>query len=149
MTRLPPLVRQIEAWLRRHEVGNEGMVIAVSGGPDSVCLLHALLALQKPNVEHLLCIAHFNHCLRGPESDADAEFVRQLYRNLLAANPKLLLRVGEADVAAKAQAERANLESVARRLRYDWLAEVAREVGARWIATGHTADDQAETVLHP
>jgi tRNA(Ile)-lysidine synthase len=148
MTRLPALVRQLEAWLRRHEVGNEGIVIAVSGGPDSVCLLHALLALQKPNVERLLCIAHFDHRLRGPESDADAEFVRQLHRNLLAANPQLLLRVGEADVAAQAQAEKGNLESVARRLRYDWLAEVAREVGARWIATGHTADDQAETVLH-
>jgi len=148
MTRLPALVRQIEAWLRRHEVGNEGMVIAVSGGPDSVCLLHALLALQKPNVERLLCIAHFNHLLRGSESDADAEFVRQVHCNLLAANPQLLLRVGEADVAAQAQAEKGNLESVARRLRYDWLAEVARGVGARWIATGHTADDQAETVLH-
>jgi tRNA(Ile)-lysidine synthase len=148
MTRLPALVRQLEAWLRRHEVGNEGIVIAVSGGPDSVCLLHALLALQKPNVERLLCIAHLNHRLRGPESDADAEFVRQVHRNLLAANPQLLLRVGEADVAAQARAEKANLESVARRLRYEWLAEVAREVGALWIATGHTADDQAETVLH-
>jgi tRNA(Ile)-lysidine synthase len=52
------------------------------------------------------------------------------------------------DVAERARAEKANLESTARRLRYEWLGRVAGEVGAPWVATGHTTDDQAETVLH-
>ncbi|MFL5242156.1 MAG: tRNA lysidine(34) synthetase TilS [Gemmataceae bacterium] len=148
MTRLPPLVGQIKAWLERHDVSNEGMVIAVSGGPDSVCLWRALLALKTQKSKRPLCIAHLNHCLRGPQSGADAEFVHELHRSLLAENPDVVLRMGKADVAAQAQAERTNLEGVARRLRYEWLADVAREMGARWIATGHTADDQAETILY-
>jgi tRNA(Ile)-lysidine synthase len=108
-------------------------VVAVSGGADSVALLRGLLdAGAGP-----LTVAHFNHHLRGAESDADADFVREL-----AASLGLPFRLGEADVRAVAAGD--NLEATARRLRYDWLAGL----GAGWVATGHTADDQAETVLH-
>jgi tRNA(Ile)-lysidine synthase len=111
-------------------------VVAVSGGADSVALLRALHACAGP-----LTVAHVNHKLRGAESDADEAFVRELCATLGAP-----CRVRAVDVAALAAGS--NLESTARRVRYEFFAEVAAEVGAAWIATGHTADDQAETVLH-
>jgi tRNA(Ile)-lysidine synthase len=144
---LPRLVRNVERWLRRREIGAGDMVIAVSGGPDSVALLRALLVVRSPQYDGKLIVAHLNHRLRGLESDADAEFVRKLQQQLARTYPALETRCEAVDVAAIAHAEHTNLEGVARRLRYDWLAKVARETGARWIATGHTADDQAETVL--
>jgi tRNA(Ile)-lysidine synthase len=91
-------------------------------------------------------VAHLNHQLRGAESDADELFVAQLCRDL--ASPELVYLSTRLDVKAAAQAAGENLEATARRLRYRWLAEVARSEGLRWVATGHTAGDQAETVLH-
>jgi tRNA(Ile)-lysidine synthase len=111
-------------------------VVAVSGGADSVALLRSLHALGRP-----LVVAHVNHLLRGADSDADEAFVIDL-----AAALNLPCRVKKVDVAALAAGE--NLESTARRVRYEFFAEVAGATGAAWIATGHTADDQAETVLH-
>jgi tRNA(Ile)-lysidine synthase len=119
-------------------------VVAVSGGPDSVALLRALLALRRAP----LVLAHLNHQLRGADSDADEAFVAALHARLAAEGAALALRCLRIDVAARARTERDNLESAARRARYGWLAELAREAGAGWVATGHTADDQAETVLH-
>jgi tRNA(Ile)-lysidine synthase len=112
-------------------------VVAVSGGADSVALLRALAG--DPPVPGLI-IAHLNHRLRGPDSDADATFVAGLC-------PHLPHRTEAMDVAAAA-AGGDNLEDTARRVRYDFLAGVAREAGASWVGTGHTLDDQAETVLH-
>jgi tRNA(Ile)-lysidine synthase len=138
--------------LDRLAVGKSRLVVAVSGGPDSVALAHAMVQLgnggdQVP--EPRLVLAHLNHQLRGAESDADEEFVRAFHTSLSAGRSLALqLRCERLDVAAQARAEKGNLESVARRLRYDWLASVARNVCAPFVATGHTADDQAETVLH-
>jgi tRNA(Ile)-lysidine synthase len=139
-------------------------VVAVSGGPDSVALLRALLeaAEHQPDAQardSLACasgwcgsglvIAHLNHQLRGPESDADAAFVTVLHGTLATrARFPLLLRCARVDIAARAREGGESLETTARDCRYQWLLAVAREVGASWIATGHTADDQAETVLH-
>lgn len=124
----------------------DGIVVAVSGGPDSVALLRALLAVRSSATR--LVVAHLNHRLRGSESDADEEFVHQLHESLLAVHSHLALRCEASDVAAMAQARGDNLESTARQVRYHWLAPVAVETGCRFVATGHTADDQAETVLH-
>ncbi len=85
----------------------------------------------------------------GAESDADEEFVADLHARLSASGcPLLSMCRTRLDVAARARAEHANLEALARRERYRWLAEVARAHEIRWIVTGHTANDQAETVLH-
>jgi tRNA(Ile)-lysidine synthase len=133
------LVRKLEAALHRHGIAG-GIVVAVSGGPDSVALLRALRDARGSGP---LTAAHLNHQLRGPESDADDAFVRELCQRL-----SIDCRIHRLDVRAAADVAKDNLEAVARRLRYDWLAQTAHEVGAAWVATGHTANDQAETVLH-
>jgi tRNA(Ile)-lysidine synthase len=148
LNRLPILVRKVQRWLRREEIGDGGIVVAVSGGPDSVALLRALLAVRPPRSGNTMVVAHLNHRLRGAESEEDAVFVRELHEQLAPRHPALALRCEALDVATSARTEHANLEAFARRVRYDWLASMARETGAQWIATGHTADDQAETVLH-
>ncbi|HTU89980.1 MAG TPA: tRNA lysidine(34) synthetase TilS [Gemmataceae bacterium] len=126
-----------------------GVVIAVSGGADSVALVRALESVRDPHAPSPLVLAHLNHQLRGRDSDADEEFVAALHAQLTAAGGKnLTLCRASCDIAAQARAEGANLEALARRERYRWLAEVAREHGMKYIATGHTANDQAETVLH-
>jgi tRNA(Ile)-lysidine synthase len=141
------LVEQVRRRVRSLEAVGGGVVAAVSGGPDSTALLRALIAARDPAAPFIITIAHLNHQLRGAESDADEAFTADSHARLTAAGvPALRLCVERIDVAARAKG--ANLEATARRLRYQWLAETALQVGARWVATGHTADDQAETVLH-
>nr|HPL29250.1 tRNA lysidine(34) synthetase TilS [Anaerolineae bacterium] len=116
------------------------VVVAVSGGPDSLCLLHVLLRLRGEYGVGLH-VAHLNHGLR-PEAEADAAFVAAL-----AAAWHLPCAVGRVDVRALAAAERRSLEEAARLARYRFLAEVACAQGAGTVAVGHNADDQVETVL--
>src|SRR5947209_15221854 len=117
--------------------GARGLVVAVSGGPDSVALARALSAARDPDAPAPLVLAHLNHQLRGPESDADQDFVSALHAGLVAAGvPALELGVGRLDVGKEAREQGANLEATARRLRYRWLAGVARERGLGWVATG-------------
>ncbi len=132
MSNLPERVRR--DWPQLRGPG----VVAVSGGADSVALLRILAGWASP-----LIVAHVNHRLRGDDSDADEQFVRELALSL-----GLTFRSVAVDVAGKAKKDGTNLEDAARRFRYDWLASVAGESSASWIATGHSADDQAETVLH-
>jgi tRNA(Ile)-lysidine synthase len=121
------------------------VVAAVSGGADSVALARALVE-GRPSASFPVVLAHLNHQLRGADSDADESFVAGLHAELSA--PGVGLAVQRLDVAQLVQQRRGNLEAVAREERYRWLAGVARQHGLRWVATGHTANDQAETVLH-
>jgi tRNA(Ile)-lysidine synthase len=115
--------------------------IAVSGGADSVALLHLLLKLQR-QLGVLLSVAHFNHQLRGKASDDDEKFVSKL-----AERYGLEFHVGRANVASKAKQQKLNLEDAARRARYGFFSELVKEGKVTQVAVAHTADDQAETVL--
>ena len=144
--RLVRLVRQALACVPE---ASTGIVVAISGGADSVALLRALEAARDSRDPFHLVLAHLNHQLRGQESDADEQFVADLSDRLIqAGRPKLVLFRAKRDMAAQAKAERANLEALARRERYRWLVKIAHLTGLKCIATGHTANDQAETVLH-
>lgn len=119
----------------------ESIVVGVSGGPDSLCLLHLLCRLKG---EYRLAIhaAHLHHGLRGADADGDAEFVRRL-----AADWALPCTIEQVDVPALARKYSLATEEAARRARYAFLRRVAEEEGSQTIAVGHNADDQAETVL--
>ena len=115
------------------------VTVALSGGADSVALLHSLKTLQgELGIELSAC--HVNHNLRGEESDGDEAYVRQLCREL-----DLTLRVFSVDVSGSAAKHRST-EETARELRYGAFARVSRELGSR-VATAHNACDNTETVL--
>jgi tRNA(Ile)-lysidine synthase len=121
------------------------IVVGVSGGPDSTCLLHVLKRLCSPESPYArirLHVAHLDHGLRGEAGRADAEFVADL-----AAQWGLPCTLGQEDVPALAQKDHLSLEDAARRARYAFLRRVAAEVGAARIAVGHHADDQVETLV--
>lgn len=119
----------------------EAVVVSVSGGPDSTSLLFALNSLKKEFNIELYC-AHFNHRIRGRESDQDEEYVRNLARRL-----RIPFAAESKDTKAFAKKNKFSLEQAARELRYDFLLRTAKGMGADKIATGHTRDDQAETLL--
>ncbi len=114
----------------------ETLLVAVSGGPDSVALLRLLTGGP-----YRLRVAHFDHALR-PDSAGNAAFVRSLCSAL-----ELPFHIERAEVAPIAREKGWNLEDAARRLRYSFLTRTAKRVGADAVVTGHTQDDQAETVL--
>jgi tRNA(Ile)-lysidine synthase len=119
----------------------ERVGVAVSGGADSVALLLLLLELRK-QLGIVLSVAHFNHKLRGKDSDGDERFAAKL-----AAKYGLALHSEHADVAAKAKRDKANLEDTARRARYEFFSTLVQGGHLDKVAVAHTADDQAETVL--
>lgn len=135
MTRSPEIDRTyLHAGMR--------LAIAVSGGADSVGLLRTL-AGTAPEIGLILVVAHVHHGIRGAEADEDEGFVRELAASL--AMPFLLHRV---DTPQAAREKRETLEEAARSLRYGWFRDLFAEGKADAVATGHTLDDQAETVLH-
>lgn len=133
------IVGAVQSTLRDYDMlpGPGPVLVAVSGGPDSVCLLTILHELG-----YALRAAHFNHRARGQASEADASFVRGLAERL-----GLPLHMESADVEDLARDSSSSFEEVARDLRYDFLFKAARSADCGVVATGHHADDQAETVL--
>lgn len=118
------------------------VLVAVSGGPDSLALLHALWASGAARGLADVSAAHLDHTLRGAESAAEAAWVAAW-----CAERGINCQVGAADVAGRAKVGKQSKQEAARAARYEFLEEAAARVGADWIATGHTRDDQAETVL--
>ncbi|HOW96152.1 MAG TPA: tRNA lysidine(34) synthetase TilS [Kiritimatiellia bacterium] len=137
------MLQIIQRAIRRQNLVTPGtrLLLAVSGGADSTALAAALAGLRVP-LNLRLTLAHLNHGIRGAEADDDARFVRALARRLRAG-----FVLGRADVPGLSRKKGISIEMAAREARYDFLARAARRAGADAIATAHTADDQAETVL--
>src|SRR5277367_6042452 len=138
-----PLEQSVLANIRtsRMLIAGNRVGVAVSGGADSVALLR-LLDRLRDELGITLAVVHFNHALRGAESDADASFVE-----LEARNRGLEFLIAREDVLAAAAREGWNLEDAARRLRYAFFERVIDQNQLTHIAVAHTVDDQAETVL--
>ncbi len=137
------LLHDVSAYIEQYQLIRSGarIIVGVSGGPDSVALLH-LLRHIAPSLGLELHVAHLHHGIRGADADADLEFVAHLARDA-----GLPFVAESADVPALASEARLALEETARRVRYAFLARAAQQAGAQLIAVGHNADDQAETVL--
>jgi tRNA(Ile)-lysidine synthase len=137
------LLDKVRETIQKHRMFGEGgtIVVGVSGGPDSLCLLHTLKRLQE-GLGIALHVGHLEHGIRGEESQADASYVETLAREW-----QLPVSVEYGDVPAYAAEHGLAVEEAARRVRYSFLGRVAHELGARRIAVGHNADDQVETIL--
>ena len=134
-TVVPKTLSSVRSFARAHDLLRPGpLVVAVSGGTDSTALC-LILAQLRDEFGLVLHVAHFDHRARPRAAAADAAFVGELANHIGAT-----LRVGRASAAPKS-------EDDARTARYEFLRRVARDIGATAIATGHTRDDQAETVL--
>jgi len=134
--------RKMLATIRRlHMIEPQDTVlVAVSGGPDSITLLHALKTLAD-ELQISLHAAHLNHGIRGKESDEDAEYVELFSKNI-----GVPCTVEKIDVPQIRRVTGLSEEEAARLMRYEFLERKADEIGANRIAVGHTADDQVETV---
>jgi tRNA(Ile)-lysidine synthase len=142
---LSPFARELRRAWRNLKLGGNGeaVVVAVSGGADSVALLLALNELvQAGKIDVGIIVAHLNHKLRGAASDADARWVASLAKRL-----GRRVEASSSDIKKRADRSGDNLEQAARRARYEFLAKVARLAQAKLILTAHTMNDQAETVL--
>lgn len=132
------LASQVGEFIRHAELlqPDDRLLVAVSGGPDSLCLLYVLRELA-----YGMHVAHLNHSLR-PEADSEAEFVAQVAQGL-----GLPVTVEKASAKEYAAQHHLSVEEAARVLRYRFLARVAAHESCSAVAVGHTADDQVETVL--
>ncbi len=137
------LLHRVRDFMTRHRMVEQGVkvVAAVSGGPDSMAMLH-ILNYFKDEMKISLHVAHLNHQFRGAESDEDAWFVAGM-----AGRYGLPCTIEAVDVAAYRKQKRLSKQVAAREVRYRFLIDTAGKVGAQRIALAHQADDQAETIL--
>jgi len=140
---VPTLAQSISAYIQKHRLLKPGhrVAVAVSGGADSVALLRLLLELRSA-LGIVLSVVHFNHMLRGEASDADEQFVAALARA-----HALEIHCAHGDVGRHSAQNHLSLETAAREMRYGFFSRLLREGTLERLATGHTLDDQAETVL--
>lgn len=147
MKRLPLETRLAESW-PPDSWADVPVLLAVSGGADSMALLRAIVAVKadhggQAELRAELHAAHVNHGLRGRESDLDEQLVAEVCRSL-----DLPCHVRRVAVHDLAETQGDGLEAAARHARYEVLSQTAERLGARYVATAHTADDQIETILH-
>lgn len=137
------VIERVQRYIRELRLIQPGerIAIAVSGGADSVALLRALLELRS-ELGAVLSVAHFNHKIRGDEADADEQFVKELSIKF-----ELEFLSSFADAPAYSREHKLSLETAARELRQTWFGRLVQERRIDKVATAHTLDDQAETVL--
>src|SRR5581483_4520849 len=141
--RVQPLFNAVSAYIQKHRLLAPGdrVGIAVSGGLDSVALLYLVVELRH-ELGIVVSVVHFNHKLRGDESHGDENFVAAL-----AKQHSLEIHIGHGDVRTHAAAKHLSLETAARQLRYKYFRRLLADGSLTRVATAHTLDDQAETVL--
>jgi tRNA(Ile)-lysidine synthase len=135
--------QRVEDFLQEHHLttSRKPLLVAVSGGPDSVCLLHILDSIKK--VSGLkLHVAHLDHQLRDNESVADAQYVLDLCHKL-----GIPVTIEQSNVRAYQKEHKLSLEEAAREVRYSFFSEVAQSIGAEYVVIGHTLDDHVETII--
>ena len=137
------VLKSVQAFIASHDLlrAGERVAVAVSGGADSVALLRLLLELRQ-ELGIVLSVAHVNHQLRGADAERDAAFVAEL-----AQRHGLEFHLAVRDVRTYAVAHKLSLEAAGRRLRYAYFSALVEERKVDKVATAHTLDDQAETVL--
>ena len=150
------MLKKTERFIREQNLIPPGSTVlcAVSGGADSVAMLHILYRLRD-QLGFALAAAHYNHRLRGAESDRDAQFVEQFIRLCCGEHrrgdgtvlPAVPFYTGSGDVAGQSRLRGTGIEETAREMRYAFLRRAAQEAGADLIATAHTANDNVETIL--
>jgi tRNA(Ile)-lysidine synthase len=138
-----PLFPSFQEFIHTNHLFERGekILVSVSGGVDSMVMLHLLCSIQD-RMQIKLFVAHFNHRLRGMESDGDEQFVREA-----ATEQSLECYVETADTRQMAETEKRSIQEVARNMRYEFLTKIRRAHGFQKIATAHNADDNAETIL--
>ena len=151
-----PLLKTVENFIREQDLIPAGSTVlcAVSGGADSIAMLHILYRLRD-QLDFTLAAAHYNHQLRGAESDRDQRFVEQFTALCCGEHrlpggetvPAVRLYTGSGDVARQSRLRGKGIEETARDMRYAFLRQTAEEAGADLIATAHTASDNVETIL--
>ena len=135
------LLQKIQKTIKKHKLisPNDKIVIGVSGGPDSVCLLHVLWKLQKAQN---LIVAHVNYGYRGKQADQDQKYVKNLAKRL-----GLKIYIKKLKINEWKSTPKKNIEAKFRKIRYDFFNDILQKEKANKIAVAHQADDQVETVI--
>lgn len=136
------LIEQVKQTIKKYNLINPGdsIVIGVSGGPDSICLLHVLNNLKK-EMDFKIFVAHINHMIRK-EADEETEYVKQMCKQM---NVKCFVK--KIDVQEKAKEQKCGTEEMGRNIRYEFFEEVLIKTGSNKIATAHNSNDKVETII--
>lgn len=137
------MIKKFKEFIEKNELikKGDGVVVGLSGGPDSVCLLHLLHSI-KEEYDLKIVGAHINHMIRGEEANKDEEYAKELCKSL-----GLDFHSIRVDIEGLAKKEGVSTETAGRDVRYGFFQKIRKEYGYNKIATAHNANDQAETIL--